>query len=70
MAAYAPLLIAGALMPLSGAAVAVKAALLVLSLLLFRIVSRVAGVFTPDERETLIALSDKRGMGPLVKRLI
>jgi O-antigen/teichoic acid export membrane protein len=70
LVAFVPMLAVGALLPLSAAAVAAKAVLLVLALLLFRVMSRIVGVFSREEREVLIALSDKSKLGALASRLV
>jgi len=68
--AFAPVLVAGVLMAPSPAALAVKLVLFLLSLVLFRIMLKTLGLFTSSEREALISLMERRGLGPIARRVV
>lgn len=67
--AFAPLLVAGALMAPSPAALAAKLLLFLLSLVLFRFMLKTLGLFTSVEREALISLMERRGLGTIARRV-
>jgi O-antigen/teichoic acid export membrane protein len=68
--AFAPLIVSNAFLGLSLPALAVKASLLVIALILYRSMARFFSVFSDGERRTLVELLEKRGMGPVVKRIV
>jgi O-antigen/teichoic acid export membrane protein len=69
--AFSPVVLAGALLPSSPTQVAVKAVLVLPAILLFRFLSvKVLRVFTAGERDALVSLMDRRGLGALAKRII
>jgi O-antigen/teichoic acid export membrane protein len=68
--AFTPVLTAGVLLAPSPAALAIKLVLFLLSLVLFRFMIKKLGLFTPDERESLISLLERRGLGPIARRVV
>lgn len=69
LAAFVPLLVSVSFLGQSAAALAAKVVLLALALPLFRAFSRLAGLFTPDERAALEAMTGASAWGRWVKRL-
>jgi len=70
LVAFAPLLVAGAFLPLSPAAVALKSVLFILALVLYRSTARALRLLSGDEREALAALLGKSGMGRAARKFI
>ncbi len=68
--AFAPLTVAGVLMSPSPVAFAVKIALLVLALFVYRTMARIVHVFDAVERDALIDLLRKRGFGGVARRIV
>jgi hypothetical protein len=70
MAAFAPLFVAGLVLPGGAVALAVKGVLLAAALLLLRPLSGALGVFTTEERGVLRSAMESRGFGALARRII
>jgi len=69
--AFSPVVLAGALLPSSPTQVAVKVVLVLPAILLFRFLSvKVLRIFTAGERDALVSLMDRRGLGAVAKRII
>jgi O-antigen/teichoic acid export membrane protein len=68
--AFAPVLAAGVLMAPSPAALAVKLVFFLLALVLFRVMLKTLGLFTSSEREALISLMERRGLGRIARRVV
>ena len=68
--AFAPLVAAGALMERSPATLAVKLVLFVLSLVMFRFILKRLNLFNSIEREALISLMERRGLGPIARKVL
>ncbi len=68
--AFAPVLAGSILLPESSVAVVVKVVLLLVSAILFKIALGFARDLTRDEKESLVALLDKPGIGAIARRII
>jgi hypothetical protein len=68
--AFAPMIIANVVFSGIPSSIAVKAVLLLVALVIFKIMIKLVSVFTIDERETLIRMLTKGGLGFVGKRLL
>jgi len=69
--AFSPVVLAGVLLPSSPTQVVVKAVLLLPAIVLFRYLSvKVLRIFSAGERDALVSLMNRRGLGAVAKRII
>jgi O-antigen/teichoic acid export membrane protein len=69
--AFGPVVLAGEFLSMSPGAVVLKVGLLLLAMVVFRLLAvRVLRVFTHEEREALVELLDKPGLGMVTRRIV
>jgi hypothetical protein len=69
--AFAPIVLAGMFLPSTPTSFVVKAILLLPAILLFRFLAvRVLRLFSAGERDDLVSMMDRRGMGAVARRII